>query len=243
MGYCDGDLNIWPGQNYVDVGRDVVPDPALRSAVSSWAPTTTSSTPSGRRVCRRHPRVTTRPRSTVPGMACAARPLRPGFPPADNVAWPGRTSAPLPPSSATATGPRCACWTAESCEPGLVGGADVRVTALGGRRATVRPRLDGSAVGSSAQAAICAGRSAADDPTFCGDGVRWERTPHWVPAFESRAVPAAPDLELSWTSPAARGGLRLHEPVDLSGFTHLEARVIVNPATGPVRLRHARGGR
>ena len=34
MGYCDGDLNFWPGQGYFDVARDVVPDPALRSAVS-----------------------------------------------------------------------------------------------------------------------------------------------------------------------------------------------------------------
>ena len=58
--YCDGDVSDLQGQNFTDDGRDLGLGRRFRRARSwSWAPTTTSSTPSGRPASRPRRRGTT----------------------------------------------------------------------------------------------------------------------------------------------------------------------------------------
>jgi len=104
----------------------------------------------------------------------------------------------------------------------------------------IRPGRDARVTGSrKAQAQLCTGRSDAEAPDLCGRGIFWVRAPHWPFAQESPPLPAMPSppaAEMAWKSRPARATLVLRDPVDLGGSTHLEGRVVVDPARGPVRL-------
>lgn len=236
MGYCDGELNWWPGQTFVDRPRDIVADPALRSAVAvtganhaffntEWTPRLAAA-PAGDDAStfygRRH------------GLCGRGAPTRLGAGEQRAV-----TSDYVAAAAALFTygdDSSLRLLDGRLVPPDDVSGAQVQVTALGGRRTMLRPGIDGPLLASGGQASLCVGRAGAPDDRFCGEDVRFERTPHWVDSVESPAVPAAPALELRWDSRGAQAGIDLDRPVDLSSSTHLEARVVVDPAVGPVRL-------
>jgi hypothetical protein len=122
-------------------------------------------------------------------------------------------------------------------KPSSVAGGHVSVSPLGGHRVLVRPKLDATLTSTAgASARLCRGYAADDAKTSCGRGVMFERTPHWLPSFSTRATPTASAAELRFTERGARAGLVARAPVDLGGSTHLDARVVVDPAAGPVRL-------
>ncbi len=236
MGYCDGELNFWPGQGYLDVARDLVPDPALRSAVSvmganhgwfntEWTPGL-STAPSGddglffgesNALCGKQAatRLTAAEQRGVAKAYVAA---------ASEVFLEGDAA-------------QLSLFDGRLVDPERVAGAGVQVTPLGGHRVLVRPKYDATVIHSAdATATLCAGYVGDDQPSSCGRGVVMERAPHWVASYNSRAVPTSPAAEIRWTAPGATAGLALREPVDLGASSHLDARVIVDPAAGPVQL-------
>lgn len=232
--YCDGDVVDLQGQAYVDIGRDVVRDPALRSSVlvmganhnyfnSEWTPRI-SAAPSfddwydeGDPVCGTESanRLSAREQRAVAlgYVTAAARLLLRG------------QRGPLP------------LFDGSPVVPPSAGDADVRVHALGGRRWLVRPgRTDGRVVDrGGVMASLCRGRTGERHAGYCGGWRNWVRTPHWLAAWSAPAAPSAPALELSWTSPGGRGGLVLDEPVDVSRAASLDLRVVVDPAVRAVR--------
>ena len=232
--YCDGDVIDLQGQGYVDVGRDVLrDDKALRSSVltmganhnyfnSQWTPGVAVA-PSfddwyGNQdpVCGKSSpeRLTGAEQRRLGGsyVAAAARLL---------IAGDERVLAMFDGSNVTVPS---------------AGDVDVRTSALGARRRLVRPGGDAGAVGSGdAQVRLCRGKAGGRDPAQCGSRISPVRTPHW-PGSWLGPVPTDPALEFAWDEAGATGGLALTSPWDVRDATHLDARVIVNPRTGPVRL-------
>lgn len=237
MGYCDGDLNFWPGQGYLDVARDLVPDPSLRSAVSltganhaffntEWTPRL-ASTPAGddganfygvdHPLCGR----------TAPTRLSAAEQR------AVTATYLAAAAEVYVEGDLT----RLRLFDGRLVRPRSVAGGHVSVSPLGGYRVLVRPKIDATLTSTAgATARLCRGYAADDARTSCGRGVMFERTPHWLPSFSTRATPTASAAELRFTERGARAGLVARAPVDLAGSTHLDARVVVDPGSGPVRL-------
>lgn len=232
--YCDGDVVDLQGQAYVDIGRDVVRDPALRSSVlvmganhnyfnTEWTPGV-SAAPSfddwydaTDPVCgaaSAHRLTAEEQRAAGVGyVSAAARLMLRG------------QHDPLP------------LFDGSPARPASAGDADVRVHALGGRRWLVRPgRTNGKVVDSGGMtASLCRGRTGERHAGYCGGWRNWVRTPHWLPTWAAPAAPSAPALELSWTSSGGQGGLALDRPFDVSRATSLDLRVVVDPAVGAVR--------
>jgi len=237
MGYCDGDLNFWPGQGYLDVARDIVPDPALRTAVSltganhayfntEWTPRL-ASTPAGDDGSNFY--------STDHPLCGRSAPTRLSAAEQRAVTATYLTAAAEVYVDGETT--RLRLFDGRLVKPRDVAGAHVSVSPLGGYRVLVRPRIDATLSSSpGATARLCRGYAADDARTSCGRGLMFERTPHWLPSFSSRATPTASAAELRWTERGARAGLVARAPVDLGSSTHLDARVVVDPAAGPVRL-------
>lgn len=237
MGYCDGDLNFWPGQGYLDVPRDVVPDPALRTAVSltganhaffntEWTPRL-ASTPAGDDGASFY--------GTDHPLCGRSAPTRLSAAEQRAVTATYLTAAAELYVDGDTT--RLRLFDGRLVKPRDVAGAHVSVSPLGGYRVLVRPRIDATlSSGPGATARLCRGYAADDARTSCGRGLMFERTPHWLPSYSSRATPTASAAELRWTERGARAGLVPRDPVDLGSSTHLDARVVVDPAVGPVRL-------
>ena len=237
MGYCDGDLNFWPGQGYVDVARDVVREPALLSAVSvtganhaffntEWTPGL-ASTPAGddgshfygedHELCGRDApsRLSAAEQRAMTTTYLVA---------ATEVFVDGDTT-------------RMALFDGRLVPRSEVAGARVEVTPLGGHRVLLRPRFDATTSSSAgASARLCRGYAGDDARSSCGRGVMWERTPHWLQSFSSPAMPTAPAAELRWSQDGARAGLLARSPFDLGRSRFLDARIVVDPKAGPVRL-------
>lgn len=237
LGTCDGDLNFWPGQGYLDVARDVVPDQALLSAVSvtganhayfntTWTPGL-ATTPAGDDGASFYGRTHELCGTKAPTRLSAAeqRAVTAKYVlAAASLYVEGDTS-------------RLNLFDGRPVPPSEVAGADVDVSPLGGYRVLVRPRIDATlTVSPGATARYCQGYAGNSATTSCGRRVIWERTPHWLPWYSSAATPTAAAAELRWTERGARAGLALRTPVDLGDSTHLDARVVVDPTSGPVRL-------
>jgi hypothetical protein len=232
--YCDGDVIDLQGQAYVDTGRDVLRDPALRSSVmvmganhnyfnTEWTPGI-SRAPSfddwydrDDPVCGRgqDPRLTAREQRAVGKayVAGAARLLLRG----DERVLP--------------------LYDGSRARVESAGDADVRTHALGARRSLIRPGARTEVVASPrAQARLCEGRSEGRAKRYCGAGYPSFRTPHWPAARYGKVVPTDKALELGWDAAGARGGLILDSPVDFSSASSLDARVVVDPRRGPVQV-------
>jgi hypothetical protein len=222
------------GQAYVDTGRDLLRDPALRSSVlvmganhnyfnTEWTPGI-SRAPSfddwydrDDPVCGRgqDPRLTAREQRAVGKtyVAGAARLLLRG----DERVLP--------------------LYDGSRARAESAGDADVRTHALGARRALIRPGARAQAAASAGmRAMLCEGRSAGRAKRYCGGDYPSFRTPHWPAAYYGQVVPTDKALELAWDAAGARGGLVLDSPVDFSSATSLDARVVVDPQYGPVRV-------
>jgi hypothetical protein len=233
LGYCDGDVTGLDGQGYADVGRDFVRDSALRSSVlvmganhnyfnTEWTPgvaaafaETTGATPTTRSVAPTH---------------------RLGCQPQSNATSPPRTSPERSGCTPSATIGCCRCSTAHRSRCHLPARADVRTTAVGGRRRLVAVR-EGMTVLTAGpiEARTCAGQSSGP-ASVCGAGLPSERTPHWPVGNQSPYRPGQPALELSWTGASGAATLRLDRRLDLSRSTSVDARVIVSTGTPLVRL-------
>lgn len=232
--YCDGDVVDLQGQAYVDVGRDVLPDPALRSSVltmganhnyfnTQWTPRIAEA-PSfddwfdqDDPTCGRgsEPRLTAKEQRAVGRtyVAGAARLLIDG----DERLLP--------------------MYDGSKVQVPSAGGADIRTTALGGRRHLVRPGHNASAVAAGAgQAVLCIGRSEGRPERLCGRQFPSWRTPHWPGAYRGEVVPADRALEFAWEAAGASGGLALTTPGNFTRAASLFARVVMDPSRGPARL-------
>ena len=233
LGYCDGDLTGLEGQGYADVGRDLAGDSALRSSVlvmganhnyfnTEWTP--------------------------GPAAAFAEDDWRDPDDPVCGTDAPTRLSA-AEQRKVAATYVAGAVRLHARRDNGVLpmfdgstvrvpsaGEADVRSTAVGGRRQMIPVRQDVTVRTSGPMSArTCDGRSSGPEGV-CGEGVQPERTPHWPVGDQSPYRPGPPALEVAWTGAAGSATLRLGEPLDLSGSTSVDARVIVGTATPRVRL-------
>ena len=233
VGYCDGDVTDLAGAGYADVGRDFPGDSAVRSTVlvmganhnffnTQWTP--------GRSV------------------AFAEDDWRD---PGDPVCGPGRptrlSAAQQRRVAATyvAGGVRLVAERDDRVLPMFdgsavrvpsAGEADVRSTAVGGRRdlVAVQPGLVVRTSG-GLQARVCRGQSSGPSGV-CGAGLAPERTPHWPLGDQPPYRPGKAALAMSWTVAGGRADLTLPEPMDLSGSATVDARVIVGTGTPRVRL-------
>lgn len=232
--YCDGDVVDLQGQAYVDIGRDVVDDPALRSSVlvmganhnyfnTEWTPGISAAPSFDDWYDDADPVCGTTSENRL--SAAEQRSVGRGY-----VAGAARLLL-------RGDQDLLRLFDGSRVRPASAGDADVRVHAVGGRRSFVRPgRTDGRVVDTrGAKASLCRGRTGERHAGYCGGWRNWVRTPHWLAAWSAPAAPSAPALELSWTSAGGRGGLALDEPVDLSRAKSLDLRVIVKPTAGAVR--------
>jgi hypothetical protein len=231
--YCDGDLNQWPGQSYVDLGRDLVPDPALRASVvvmganhnffnTEWTPGL-SSAPSGDDAGfygKDHPLCGRQAPSRLNDGAQRAVTTAYVSAAVDLFARGDETKLPLFDGRAR-----------------RVEGASVLASGLGGHRVMLRPGVDTTVEGAGAR--LCIGRSDGSAPELCGRDLFWVRTPHWPSVVQAPPLPAdpvAPAARFVWSAKGARVALVPRKPVNLSASTHLEARIAVDPAKGAVNL-------
>lgn len=123
------------------------------------------------------------------------------------------------------------------------GRAQVLSHAIGGGRSLRAPHLSASpAPAHGASTRLCRGAVEPGRSRSCADGVASSATtPHWN--VEGDLAPTRQFLEIAWTAAGQSGGLRLAEPLDLSG-RRLEVRTIVDPqasAAFQVRITDADG--
>ena len=219
---CDGDVGSLDGQVYVDSPRDVTEDPALRSAVTlvggnhnffntEWTPGLAAADAVDDATERPECRTSSSTRISASEerqiaktyVAAAAQAVLREDGDAMRLLDGSRVEAP-------------------STED-----LDVRVAALGGRRITIRPGLDGRVLGTDS-ASLCEGRTG-PGKALCGQGRDSVMTPHWPSAWQGRAIPTAAAMELQWSDGRGRAMLALDAPVDLSRSRAIEARVALDP--------------
>jgi hypothetical protein len=223
---CDGDVGSLDGQVYVDRPRDVTEDPALRSAVAvvggnhnffntEWTPGLATADAVDDAVERPECRTSAQTRIS----ASQQRQVAKTYVAASALGLLRENGVAL----RLLDGSRVAAASTRDL--------DVRTAALGGRRNTVRPGLDGRVLGSDG-AFLCEGRTGSGSPGLCGRGRDSIMTPHWPSVWRGRAVPSAPAMELQWTGGQGRAVVALDTPLDLSKSRAIEARVAVDPERG-----------
>jgi hypothetical protein len=244
--YCDGDLAGLPGQRFVDAaGTLTTDDPTLRSSVllsganhnffnTEWtpglsqAPSEDDGSHSGCSFANPSFRLSAaeQRRAARSFVGAAVHAFVEGDASALDLLDAGRLPVELP----------------------AAGGAIAWTHALGGNRDTVRVGV-GARVTGAAQ--VCLSGSLPDPPwtalPMCGGRDRNGRLVHWTPATLGGEPPDATgayrrygltrQLRFAWSQPGRVGGLRLHEPFDLSGEgTTLDLRVVSDPARHPTRF-------
>ena len=253
MGYCDGDVSDLQGQRYVDAEPLLAGnDPTLRSSVlllganhnffnTEWTPGL-SRAPSEDDWWDASDPVCGSDASATRLTATEQRRAAMTFVAAGVHAFLGNDTA-------------SALGYLDSDGPVAVpdAGPAVALThALGGRRRTVRIG-DGATVAGAARA--CRAGQPTGDPIqgrtvatrripLCGLP-DYYRQPHWTPAAPfpasvhaayARKLPH--QVSFAWDRPGTRGGFALARPLDLAGTERrLDVRVVVDPASGPVRLQ------
>lgn len=243
--YCDGDVYDLQGQRYVDAaGTVTADDPTLRSSIllrganhnffnTEWTPGLSEAPSNDDWYGQNHPlcgRKASPTRLTAAEQRRSARTFIGaavhGFLDSDPAALDVLDSD-------------------RPVELPAAGGAIAWTHALGGDRDTVRPGAGATVTGA---ADVC--RSGAKLPSsaralpLCGSG-GYERELHWTRMSPWWLSPATPyfkrgltrQLRLAWDRPGTVGGLRLAEPLDLSGpDAALDLRVVSDPARHPTRL-------
>ena len=232
MGYCDGDLNFWPGQGYLDVARDLCPTRRCEARCRSPAPTTPTSTPSGhlprQHACGRrrsqllrrgHPLCGARPpdpaqrggaagddRSTHRGRrGVRRRRHHPARLFDGRLVRPAHAGGTCQSARSAATG----CWSDGQASTRPSPARRVRTArSCGGTRDDAGPRAAAGHVGADAALAV---------------------------ELHPRATPTArPRRFAGLTAGHGRVWSRGHRRPRL--VDHLDARVVVDPEAGPVRL-------
>lgn len=233
--FCDGDVSDLQGQQYVDVGRDLTRDRALRSSVmamgtnhnyynTEWTPGLSQSPAwddwfdAGDVQCgeNRERRLSPAEQQAV-GLAYTAALV-------DLAVGGGSRSLPL--LDGTRTKPRS------------IGRANAFVHALGGNKRLVYAAGRGEAVEASGlTAGVCRGYFVAgpfDLRPGCTPEHFFELIPHWSPMAFAETAPAPRALKVEWQRP----GGRLRIPIEPGAVDAdaLDFRIAGDPGAPPVEL-------
>jgi hypothetical protein len=243
--FCDGDVTDLQGQQYVDIGRDLTTDRALRSSVmamgtnhnyynTEWTPGLSKSPAwddwfdPGDPQCGEDgaKRLTPTEQQAI-GLAYTAALV--------NLAIAGDARV-LPLLDGTRV------------KPASTGRAHASVHAIGGGKQVVYAAGKGMGFTASGLSTVeCRGFFTAgpfDLRSGCARNLFFEVLPHWTPMAFAETAPAPRALKVQWT--AAGGHLRI--PVDPGGrtFEALDFRIAGMPNAAPieldVRVRDGSGG-
>jgi hypothetical protein len=243
--FCDGDVTTLEGQQYVDIGRDLTTDRALRSSVTAmgtnhnfynteWTPGLSRSPawddwfdPEDRQCGANHGARLTPTEQQAVGLAYAAALVDLAV--ADDV-WS------LPLLDGTLVKPRS------------IGRANAHVHAIGGDKRLVYAAGTGIDVTARALTATeCRGYFLAgpfDLRSGCTPSLRFEVLPHWIPMSFAETAPSPRALRVAWQQPG--GAVRIPVNRNLSGASALDFRIAGQPDAPPVeltvRVRDAFGG-
>jgi hypothetical protein len=244
--FCDGDVTTLEGQQYVDIGRDLSADRALRSAVLAMG--------------TNHNFYNT---EWTPGLSRSPA-WDDWFDPADPQCGPNRKGR-LIPTGQQAVG---LAYTAALVDlaiaenvsslplldgtlvrPSSIGRAKTHVHAIGGDKRLLYAAGAGIDVTPRALSATeCRGYFLAgpfDLRAGCTPELFFEVLPHWIPMSFAETAPAPRALKVIWQ----QGGGAVEIPVhrNLSGAAALDFRIAGEPGAPPVeltvRVRDAFGGR
>lgn len=233
--HCDGDVSDLQGQQYVDIGRDLAIDPALRSSVvamgtnhnfynTEWTPGLSKSPawddwfdPADEQCGdQRRRRLTPTEQQSV-GLAYTAALI-------DLAAANGTRSLPL--------------LDGTRVKPRSIGRANVFVHAIGGNKKLVyAAATSASAASAPVAASNCRGYFSAgpfDLRAGCAMDLQFEVQPHWAPmAFEETAPPPKA-LDVQWNG--AGGNVRIPVGRSLSGAEALDFRIAGVPGAADVAV-------
>ena len=233
--FCDGDVSDLQGQQYVDIGRSLTRDRALRSSVmamganhnyynTEWTPGLSKSPAwddwfdAGDPQCgeNRSRRLTPVEQQAV-GLAYTAALVR--------IAIAGDVRS-LPLLDGTRVKPRS------------IGRANAFVHAIGGnKRLLYAPGSGKQVIVRSLQASECRGYYLAgpfDLRLGCTPELSFELVPHWTPMAFAETAPAPRALEVSWT--VAGGSLRIPVHRVMSRADAIDFRIAGVPGAPPVEL-------
>ena len=242
--FCDGDVSDLQGQQYVDIGRNLTWDPALRSSVmamgtnhnfynTEWTPGLSKSPawddwfdPDDRQCGENRDRRLTPTEQQSVGLAYTSALIK--------LAIGGDSR-----SRRLLDGTRV--------KPQSIGRASVSVHAIGGGKRVLFAAGKGTRVTArSLQAGECRGYFFAgpfDLRSGCAPGLFFEVLPHWTPMSFAETAPAPRALQVKWTS--AGGSLRIPVEFDSHGADALDFRMAGAPGAPPVefdvRVRDAAG--
>ncbi len=242
--FCDGDVSDLQGQQYVDIGRDLTRDRALRSSVmamgtnhnfynTEWTPGLAKAPAwddwfdASDQQCgeTRTRRLTPKEQQSV-GLAYTSALV--------DLAVAGNAKS-LPLLDGTRVKPRS------------IGRARAFVHAIGGDKRLLYAAGAGAPVtAQSLTAKECRGYFTAgpfDLRPGCTPNLYFELTPHWSPMSFEETAPAPQALQVKWTS--AGGSVRIPVARSLAGADALDFRIAGEPDAPPVefdvRVRYASG--
>jgi hypothetical protein len=242
--FCDGDVTDLQGQQYVDIGRNLTPDRALRSSVmamgtnhnfynTEWTPGLSRSPawddwfdPADPQCGETRPRRLSAREQQRVGLAYTAALVR--------LAIDGDLGV-LPLLDGTAV------------KPPSIGRAVTHVHALGGdKRLVYSPGTGASVIGRALVARECPGYEYAgpfDLRAGCTPDLQFEVLPHWLPMSLAETAPAPRALAVSWQ--AGGGAVRIPVKKNLRGAEALDFRLAGVPNAAPidfaVRVRDGSG--
>jgi hypothetical protein len=242
--FCDGDVSDLQGQQYVDIGRSLTTDPALRSSVmamgtnhnfynTEWTPGLSKSPawddwfdPDDRQCGENRDRRLTPVEQQSVGLAYTSALVE--------LAIGGDAR-----SRRLLDGTRV--------KPRSIGRASVSVHAIGGGKRLLFAAGKGADVTArSLQVRDCRGYFFAgpfDLRSGCAQRFFFDVLPHWIPMSFAETAPAPRALDVRWTSPG--GSLRIPVQSYAGGADALDLRMAGVPGAAPVefdvRVRDASG--
>jgi hypothetical protein len=233
--FCDGDVSDLQGQQYVDVGRDLTRDRALRSSVmamgtnhnyynTEWTPGLSKSPAWDDWFSARDPQCgENRDRRLTPaeqqavGLAYTAALV-------DLAVADDTRSLPL--------------LDGTRVKPRSIGRASAFVHAIGGNKRVLYAPGRGTSVGTTALSAReCRGYYMAgpfDVRTGCTPLLYFELIPHWSPMAFAETAPAPRALQVEWTR--AGGSVRIPVTPASGHGDALDFRIAGEPGAAPVEL-------
>ena len=233
--FCDGDVSDLQGQQYVDIGRDLTNDHALRTSVlamgtdhnfynTEWTPGLSRSpawddwyAPNDVHCGENRSQRLTPTEQQAVGLAYTAALVHLAI---DN------DPTVLPLLDGTRVKPRS------------IGRATTHVHAIGGDKQIVYAAGRGIKVSARAlQATECPGYFLAgpfDLRPGCTPRLYFDLLPHWLPMYYAETLPAPRALKVAWQRPG--GAVRIPVTRSLSGADALDLRIAGDPGTPPVAL-------
>jgi hypothetical protein len=243
--FCDGDVTTLEGQQYVDIGRDLTSDGALRTSVIAMGTNhnfyNTEWTPGLSRAPSWDDWFD--PSDPQCGESQGER-LRPVEQQAVGLAY---TAALVDLAIADALA-ALPLLDGTPVRPRSIGHATAHVHAIGGdKRLLYAPGAGINAIPHALSARTCRGYFHAgpfDLRPGCTPDLFYELLPHWLPMSFAETAPAPRALMVDWRN--AGGNLRIPLNRDLCGVAALDFRIAGEPAAPPVelavRIHDASGG-